>query len=110
MSQVGSVGNQLAGSDWVELMVREMMSAADVEDARSRTARVLKAFEKVVQQQGEEKAATFLGTLRKVTSLQNLSCRFMTQASTEETRGGHEFEEGNINDCLLSVDRFESLG
>ena len=62
------MGYQLAGSDWVDLMVREMTSAADVADARSRTARVLKAFEEVVQQQGAEKAATILGGLRKVSA------------------------------------------
>ncbi len=39
---------QLEGEEWVELLVREMMNAADLNDARSRATHTLKAFEKTV--------------------------------------------------------------
>ncbi|KAJ0989499.1 hypothetical protein J5N97_007855 [Dioscorea zingiberensis] len=36
------------GSEWVDLFVKEMMSAADVDDARARTSRVLEVLEKSI--------------------------------------------------------------
>ncbi|KAJ3679142.1 hypothetical protein LUZ60_017153 [Juncus effusus] len=36
------------GSDWVELFVREMMNASDMDDARARASRALEVFEKSV--------------------------------------------------------------
>ncbi|XP_021760755.1 uncharacterized protein LOC110725599 [Chenopodium quinoa] len=36
------------GAEWVELFVREMASASDVEDARTRATRALEAFEKTI--------------------------------------------------------------
>ncbi|CAM6026943.1 unnamed protein product [Sphagnum balticum] len=39
---------QLEGEEWVELLVREMMNAADLDDARTRATHTLGAFEKTV--------------------------------------------------------------
>jgi hypothetical protein len=39
---------QLEGEEWVELLVREMMNAADLDDARARATHTLGAFEKTV--------------------------------------------------------------
>ncbi|WVZ77598.1 hypothetical protein U9M48_025451 [Paspalum notatum var. saurae] len=36
------------GSEWVELFVREMLSSADIDDARARASRALEAFEKSI--------------------------------------------------------------
>ncbi|RWV95902.1 hypothetical protein GW17_00041428 [Ensete ventricosum] len=36
------------GSEWVELFVREMMSAADIDDARTRASRALEFLEKSI--------------------------------------------------------------
>ncbi|CAM6091548.1 unnamed protein product [Calypogeia fissa] len=36
------------GSEWVDMLVKEMMSATDLEDARMRATRALEAFEKIV--------------------------------------------------------------
>eukprot|EP00249_Psilotum_nudum_P015084 c25158_g1_i1 orf=748-1626(-) len=36
------------GSEWVEMLVREMMHATDLDDARARASRALEAFEKTV--------------------------------------------------------------
>lgn len=37
------------GLEWVELFVREMSAASDVEDARIRASRALEAFEKTIR-------------------------------------------------------------
>lgn len=39
---------QSEGSEWVELFVREMLSAANLDDAKDRATRALEAFEKTV--------------------------------------------------------------
>ncbi|XP_048490532.1 uncharacterized protein LOC104901986 isoform X3 [Beta vulgaris subsp. vulgaris] len=46
-----SVSNNLPmdGLEWVELFVREMSAASDVEDARIRASRALEAFEKTIR-------------------------------------------------------------
>lgn len=36
------------GPEWVELFVREMMSAADIDDARTRASRALEFLEKSI--------------------------------------------------------------
>lgn len=36
------------GMEWVELLVREMSNASDMDDARARATRALEAFEKAV--------------------------------------------------------------
>lgn len=36
------------GADWVELFVREMMSASNMEDARTRASRALEFLEKSI--------------------------------------------------------------
>lgn len=46
----------MAAEEWVELVVREMMTSSDLDDARVRAARVLEAFEKAVQQRGTDVA------------------------------------------------------
>lgn len=43
------------GSEWVELLVREMMSASNMDDARARASRVLDLLEKsIVARAGTE--------------------------------------------------------
>lgn len=62
------------GSEWVELFVREMMNAADMDDARARTSRVLEVLEKsIVSSAGAEAMQRF----HKVfyASLQSLQAR-----------------------------------
>lgn len=36
------------GAEWVELFVKEMMSASNIEDAKARASRVLEALEKSI--------------------------------------------------------------
>ncbi|XP_068642701.1 uncharacterized protein [Aristolochia californica] len=48
------------GSEWVELLVREMMNASDMDDARARASRVLQVLEKsIVAHAGAEAAQNF---------------------------------------------------
>lgn len=48
------------GAEWVELFVREMMSAASVDDARARAAKVLEVLEKSISSRaGAEAAQSF---------------------------------------------------
>ncbi|KAL6888795.1 hypothetical protein ACP4OV_009821 [Aristida adscensionis] len=48
-------------SEWVELFVREMMSASDIDDARARASRALEAFEKsIMEQTGAEAVQNLL--------------------------------------------------
>lgn len=43
------------GSEWVELFVREMTNASDIDDARSRASRALEALEKsIIERAGAE--------------------------------------------------------
>jgi hypothetical protein len=43
------------GSEWVELFVREMTNASDIDDARARASRALEAFEKsIIEHAGGE--------------------------------------------------------
>ena len=39
---------QCEGSKWVELFVQEMLSASNLDDAKDRAARALKAFEESI--------------------------------------------------------------
>ncbi|CAA7407562.1 unnamed protein product [Spirodela intermedia] len=50
------------GAEWVEVLVREMMNAANVDDARARASAVLEVFEKSV---AGRVAVTATGTLQK---------------------------------------------
>lgn len=45
------------GAEWVELFVREMMSASNVDDARSRASRALEALEKSICSRATAEAA-----------------------------------------------------
>lgn len=45
------------GAEWVELFVREMMSASDVDDARTRTSRVLGVLERSISTRASSEAA-----------------------------------------------------
>ncbi|CAN6570499.1 unnamed protein product [Malus baccata var. baccata] len=57
-----SVPNNLPadGAEWVELFVREMMSASSVDDARARAAKVLEVLEKSISERaGAEAAQSF---------------------------------------------------
>lgn len=50
----------LDGAEWVELFVREMMSATSIDDARSRATRVLESLEKsICLRAGAEAAQSF---------------------------------------------------
>lgn len=51
------------GSEWVELFVREMMNASDVDDARTRVSRVLEFLEKSIMARADGEA---LRNLHKV--------------------------------------------
>lgn len=50
------------GSEWVAMLVQEMMSAADFEDARMRATRALEAFEKFMA----SRAGVLLEMMKKV--------------------------------------------
>ena len=52
------------GNEWVELFVREMMSASSVDDARARAARVLEVLEKSIRAHAGAEAAE---NIQKVT-------------------------------------------
>ncbi|CAI5514649.1 unnamed protein product [Closterium sp. Naga37s-1] len=54
---VGGDGVPSSGAEWVELVVREMMSAVDVDDVRQKAAMVLEQFEKEVRKRCEAAAA-----------------------------------------------------
>lgn len=45
------------GADWVELFVREMMSASNMEDAKARASRVLEVLEKSICSRASTEAA-----------------------------------------------------
>lgn len=45
------------GADWVELFVREMMNASNVDDARARTSRVLEVLERSITARATAEAA-----------------------------------------------------
>lgn len=45
------------GADWVELVVREMMSASNMDDAKARASRVLEALEKSISGRATAEAA-----------------------------------------------------
>lgn len=48
------------GPEWVELFVREMMSASNMDDARARAARALEVLEKsICARAGAEAAKSF---------------------------------------------------
>lgn len=46
MNQNFDYSNVIDGSEWVDLFVREMMAASNLDDARVRAARILEAFER----------------------------------------------------------------
>lgn len=45
------------GADWVELFVREMMSASNMDDAKGRASRVLEVLEKSICARASAEAA-----------------------------------------------------
>lgn len=47
------------GSEWVELFVREMTNATDMDDARARASRVLEVLEKSIVTRGTEAMQNF---------------------------------------------------
>ncbi|XP_009602661.1 uncharacterized protein [Nicotiana tomentosiformis] len=58
---ITSVLNDLPadGAEWVELFVREMMSATSIDDARARASRVLESLEKSISSGSAEAAQNF---------------------------------------------------
>ncbi|RZR88221.1 hypothetical protein BHM03_00015763 [Ensete ventricosum] len=61
------------GSEWVELFVREMMNASDVDDARTRVSRALEFLEKSIMAGADGEA---LRNLHKICScVYRLPCR-----------------------------------
>lgn len=54
-----SVQNNLPkdGAEWVELVVREMMSASNMDDAKARASRVLEALEKSISERATAEVA-----------------------------------------------------
>lgn len=61
-SENTSVPNKLPvdGAEWVDLFVREMISATGVEDARARASRVLEILERSISKNAAENAAQSL--------------------------------------------------
>lgn len=57
---VGEENIPKEGGDWVELFVREMMSASDMDDARARASRVLEVLEKSIYTRASAGAAQSL--------------------------------------------------
>lgn len=56
----GEIGNNNLpndGADWVELFVREMMSASNMDDAKTRASRVLEVLEKSICARASAEAA-----------------------------------------------------
>ncbi|GBG66841.1 hypothetical protein CBR_g70719 [Chara braunii] len=47
-----STANVPEGMEWVEVIVREMYAATNIQDARSRVARILEGFERLVRERG----------------------------------------------------------
>lgn len=54
---VGEENLSKDGADWVELFVREMMSASDMDDAKARASRVLDVLEKSIHARASAEAA-----------------------------------------------------
>ncbi|KAL3699423.1 hypothetical protein R1sor_017445 [Riccia sorocarpa] len=59
------------GAEWVDLLVREMMGAVDLDDARLRATRALEAFEKIV--------ASRTGVISEVLKKENISLKEQIQ-------------------------------
>ncbi|BBN19268.1 hypothetical protein MPTK1_8g09210 [Marchantia polymorpha subsp. ruderalis] len=59
------------GTEWVDLLVREMLSASDLEDARMRATRLLEAFEKTV--------ASRTGVITEVVRKENMALKEQLQ-------------------------------
>ncbi|KAL2609280.1 hypothetical protein R1flu_027853 [Riccia fluitans] len=59
------------GAEWVDLLVREMMGAVDLDDARLRATRALEAFEKIV--------ASRAGVISEVLKKENISLKEQIQ-------------------------------
>ncbi|KAB1208995.1 hypothetical protein CJ030_MR6G022963 [Morella rubra] len=67
------------GADWVELFVREMMNASNVDDARARTSRVLEVLERSITARATAEAAQSFHQLRgrgRSAAVQGLSVQF----------------------------------
>lgn len=45
------------GADWVELFLREMLSASNVDDVKARTSRVLEVLERSISARGSAEVA-----------------------------------------------------
>ena len=50
-------GLPLNGGEWVELFVREMMNAANIDDAKARATRALNGLEKSISLRADAEAA-----------------------------------------------------
>lgn len=48
---------QMGGTEWVELFVREMMNASNIDDARARASRALEVFERSISARAGKEAA-----------------------------------------------------
>ncbi len=67
---------QSEGEEWVELLVREMMNAADLNDARARAAHTLESFEKTV--------ASWSAALVEVQQKENIALKEQVQSLTRD--------------------------
>jgi hypothetical protein len=56
-NSTGGENQEMAGSDWVELFVREMMNASNMDDARTRASRALEFLEKSICARATAEAA-----------------------------------------------------
>ncbi|XVF74760.1 hypothetical protein PTKIN_Ptkin13bG0137200 [Pterospermum kingtungense] len=57
------------GAEWVDLFVREMMSATNMDDAKARASKLLEVLEKAISKRAAEEAAQ---SFHKVSSLNHL--------------------------------------
>lgn len=57
-------GIPVDGSEWVELLVKEMSSASSLDDARARATRVLEALEQSICQRACSEAAQSIEKVR----------------------------------------------
>ena len=74
------------GAEWVDLFVREMMSATSVDDAKARASKLLEVLEKSISKRAAEEAAQ---SFHKVLSL-NHPCIFTYHAFFRLARGPAE--------------------
>lgn len=62
------------GAEWVDLFVREMMSATSLDDARSRATRILEVLEKSISAHAGAEAAQAFQKVSYCSMIRPVSC------------------------------------